>query len=1022
MRRHRFSPLSLLLGAIFLFATNVFAISAVLGVDLGTEYIKAALVKPGIPLEIVLTKDSRRKEISAVAFKPSQDGPKAGSFPERLYGSDAMAVAPRFPGDVYPNLKTLLGLPLDHSVVQEYAARHPALQLEENKVRGTAAFKSNSFVPEEEAWMVEELLAMELQSVRKNAEVTAGDGSAIRSIVVTVPPFYTIEEKRAVQLAADLAGLKVLSLISDGLAVGLNYATSRQFPNINEGAKPEHHLVFDMGAGSTKATVMKFQSRTVKDVGKYNKTVQEVQVLGSGWDRSLGGDALNALIVDDMIAQFVDSKGAKQASVAAESVKGHGRAIAKLMKEAERARQVLSANANTQANFEGLYDDVDFKYKLKRSDFEAMASNHAERVGTVINTALRMANLDVSDIDSVILHGGATRTPFVQAALEKVVGSPEKIRANVNSDEAALFGAGFRAADLSPSFRVKEIRIAECAAYSAGMKWTDPKEKPRHQRLWAPTSHLGAAPKEVTVPNHEDLSITFYQQVDSEEINTKVMMTKNLTASVGQLKEKYSCLDADIQFKVALKLAGENGEVTVAKATVECEAEEPEKEGIIDGVKNLFGFGNKKEQQPMGGEGSESSESEGASVEAASEASSSTTESVDTATTSSMASSDSAEASASSETPQPEKKEKKKILISIPVDYTLEDAGVPAFSKDETKKLKDRLKAFETSDRARVAREEANNQLEGYTYKIRDLLENDDFIKHSTDKERTTLQTKANDASEWQYGDGASASKDDIKKRYKELEALVVPTQKRMDEAAKRPGAVDDLKNALKQTTEFLVTIRKQITDYEDWQKSAAESSSTSADSQTTEPSKAESAGEFDGLEDDETTTATPEQAKEDLPMKDRGPVPPLYKIEDLDVVQKLYDEIAKWLDENVAKQDVLPATADPVMLVKDIVSRREKLDKAGMDLAMKGVKNFESKNKKKKGGDKTKKSSSSKTAGGARSQKTIDLGNDGESFLKFTSGEGGPTEEEIQEMLKKIKIETTDGKKKDKAKEHDEL
>lgn len=69
---------------------------AVLGIDFGTEYIKAALVKPGIPLEIVLTKDSRRKEISAVAFKPLKNA-KPDDFPERLYGSDAMALAARFP-------------------------------------------------------------------------------------------------------------------------------------------------------------------------------------------------------------------------------------------------------------------------------------------------------------------------------------------------------------------------------------------------------------------------------------------------------------------------------------------------------------------------------------------------------------------------------------------------------------------------------------------------------------------------------------------------------------------------------------------------------------------------------------------------------------------------------------------------------------------------------------------------------------------------------------------------------------
>src|SRR5436309_1333501 len=93
--RRRASNLSWLLCLLFLFTSTTSAASAVLGIDLGTEYFKAALVKPGIPLEIVPTKDSRRKEISAVAFKSSGTG-VAGSFPERAYGIDAIALAARF--------------------------------------------------------------------------------------------------------------------------------------------------------------------------------------------------------------------------------------------------------------------------------------------------------------------------------------------------------------------------------------------------------------------------------------------------------------------------------------------------------------------------------------------------------------------------------------------------------------------------------------------------------------------------------------------------------------------------------------------------------------------------------------------------------------------------------------------------------------------------------------------------------------------------------------------------------------
>ncbi|KAK5003066.1 hypothetical protein LTR28_010629, partial [Elasticomyces elasticus] len=98
--RRRLSPLTLVAAFVLLFTSTASAASAVLGIDLGTEYIKAALVKPGIPLEIVLTKDSKRKEASALAFKPSGNTPPTlGSFPERLYGGDALALAARFPND-----------------------------------------------------------------------------------------------------------------------------------------------------------------------------------------------------------------------------------------------------------------------------------------------------------------------------------------------------------------------------------------------------------------------------------------------------------------------------------------------------------------------------------------------------------------------------------------------------------------------------------------------------------------------------------------------------------------------------------------------------------------------------------------------------------------------------------------------------------------------------------------------------------------------------------------------------------
>jgi hypoxia up-regulated 1 len=1029
MARGAPSPLRLLLCAVFLFSTHVFAVSAVLGVDLGTEYIKAALVKPGIPLEIVLTKDSRRKELAAVAFKPSSSGPKPGDYPERLYGSDALALAARYPGDVYPNLKTLLGLPTDHAAVKEYAARHPGLQLMPHKLRGTSAFKSaGAFTPEEDAWMVEELLAMELQSIRASAEALAGSSSSVRSVVITVPPFYTIEEKRALELAADLAGLRVLSLISDGLAVGLNYATTRTFPNAVEGGKPEHHLVFDMGAGSTKATVMKFQSRTVKDVGKFNKTVQEVQVLGSGWDRGLSGDALNSLIVDDMVSQFVESPKAKKVSVAAEDVKAHGRAIAKLTKEAERLRHVLSANLDTQASFEGLYDDVDFKYKLSRSQFETLAENHAKRVAAAINDALSVAGLKVSDLDSIILHGGASRTPFVQKELENFIGDAEKIRTNVNSDEAAVFGAAFRAADISPSFRVKEIRISDIASYSAGMKWVDDKQKTRTQKLWTATSAPGAAPKEVSFSNHDDFAVTFFQDVPSGNdfdsrsfiaADTKVLTTKNLTATVGELMEKHGCNKSDIYFKVGVRLSPEDGEVEVTKAALECEAYEQEKEGFVDGVKNLFGFG-KKDQKPLGGDGSSSEGTESASAEdASSETASSSTASTSSSTSSSASAS-------GSELAEPKIKTKTKKLVVIPVDYTVEKAGRPTLPKADLTALKDRLKAFDASDRSRRQREEVLNNLEGFTYKVRDMLDSDTFTAAATSQEKADLEKRGLETSEWLYEEGVGASSEELRSRLRALQDIVNPIQKRIEEAKKRPELVTSLKDQLNQTKTFVDSIKKQIEEYEAFQSSASiasSASSTPTNTETTTVTAAPSADDFAGLEDEDSTTSTTTKSLDmDDVLAERGPVPPMYTLDDLKETEELYASVSAWLEAKLVEQEKLGETDDPILLSKDLTEKKDKLDKVGMDLAMKGVRNFENKNKKTK--TKTAKPSKpSKSAKGKKGAQTIKIGKDGKI----------PSEEELKEMLKDFMDndktdEAQDSKtekaeeKEDSAPKHEEL
>ncbi|TQS37604.1 hypothetical protein Golomagni_01917 [Golovinomyces magnicellulatus] len=978
----------------YIFSTTALVASAVIGVDLGTEYIKATLVKPGIPLDIVLTKDSRRKEASAIAFKPEKTI-KSGHFPERLYGSDAIALASRLPGDVYPNLKPLLGLRIDSPIVREYASRYPMLKLTMDKTRGTAAFKSGAFSAEELPWTVEEILAMELQNIQKNAQAMAGKGTVIKDLVITVPTFFTVEEKRALLIAADLAGLRVLELISDGLAVGINYATTRTFPSINEGGKAETHLIFDMGAGSTTASILRFQGKTVKDVGKFNKTIQEVKVLGSGWDRTLGGDFFNSIIVDDMVAQFVASPAAKKMAFDVNTIKANGKIASKLFKEAEKMRQVLSANTNTQTFFEELYEDVDFKYKITRANFEKLIEAHISRISATIQKSLETAGLKKENLDSIILHGGVSRTPFVQRELEKFFGDARKIKTNVNSDESAVFGAGFRGAALSPSFRVKEIRVSDSMTYASGVKWTNAQGKKQSQGLWKASSAIGDE-KHYTFKNYQDpFVLTFYQQIPLLEESSKlvdreilVITTQNLTESVSLLTGKHGCTKTDITIRLSTRVTPESGEVDIKKFVVGCETEaSKEKETMVDNVKGLFGFG-KKEQAPLSDE----------------KASDSTSTSTTLEETHSSASKPDVSPSATTSITNENTNETSKTLHLIPLKFTTEVKTQPQLPTSEITRMKERLAAFSGSDNLRRMRDESLNRLEGLTYKVRDLLEESEFISVSTQKERTKLEIKSKDISEWIYSEGIEASKEELKEKLQELEDLISPINFRKAEISIRPEKIISLQSALNETNQLILSVTEQIVSDKKKLSETLASNSYSEASATAKPSYVEEPKS--SQEEDSTTTDT---APIEMPTFD----PPVYTESDLTTPKTLFDEYSLWLTNKLAEQEKLEKTDDPVLLSKDIDEKVKKLQDANVQLLMKNLQQaYRSRNSKSE--NKPKKTHQTKTKE-EKADKSSDV-----PRATFTVGADGkiPSQEEMLEHLKKFENLKSDSKPVDLKKE----
>lgn len=952
-RRKAFSSLLPLLVLLAL-AISANAASAALGIDFGTEYIKAAVAKPGSPIEIVLTKDSKRKEAASLAFKPSRAQINdQEAYPERLYGSDALAVSARYPADVYPNLKPLLGISLEDQAAVTYRNRYPALQVQpiEREDGGqSVGFKSKS-LGRPDPFMVEELLAMELQNIKANAEELVGKSNFVSDAVITYPAFYTAEEKRALQLAAELAGLRVLGLISDGQAVGLNYATTRSFDPKKSDIKPEYHVVYDMGAGSTTATVLKIHGKTVKGPGKKNQTVPEVQVLGVGFDRYLGGDNLNDLIVQDMISKFLETKKVKQLGVESIHLRKDGKTMARLWKDAEKVRQVLSANSQASASFDGLYyEDTNFKYTLTRNDFEKLAESYSLRVAAPLSSALLMAGITLEDIESVILHGGMTRTPFVQAELEKTVGGSRKVKTNINADEAAAFGAAFKSAGLSASFRVKDIRTADISGSSYTMKWTsDGKE--RSQKIFLETSQVGPE-KHVTIKSIDDLHLQFVQSSSHLDGGQSILSveTTNLTQSTNELRNTYGCLIPNTTIVLNIRLSTFDGLPEITSGSVSCEAQKMKEGGVMDNVKGLFGFGKQDAQEVLADD-----------VEAPTEGDEreQTPLPVDDPTSSGSVVSSATVAPDTGASMNTAGKAKPS-TISIPLSLRANIMGSGAPPRKALQVIKQRLTAFDDSDRNAVLRSEALNALEAFTYRARDYLDDQSFISFLSEKARKELGEELSKVSDWLYGDGSDAKTQEFKEKLKLLKAIVDPVLKRREEDSKREEAVKALRGSLSTASSMVDMIKGRIERAaEDAAASASSLAATALD--TAASVIASPAGDReDDLEDEPYTSTIDLGAAETDSVL---PKPYEYTKEDLTSIEKTYETTKAWLEEKLAAQEKLMPYDDPAVLVSELEARGKKLQEAVSDVIMKQVKMQQPPKSKKSKSAKTTKSKENKSS-----------------------------------------------------------
>ena len=262
--------------------------AALLAVDYGSEWVKASLVSHGrVPVSIVLTEASKRKFAAAVCL----------SGGERTIGDEALALVTRYPERTYLKARDLLGRRANSSLLAAHlsASYLPYTPLTPVPGRGTVALRTAETQAERQTLSAEEAAASVLQYVARCARDQLPAGAPpLRDAVITIPPYWSQAQRAALVDAAGLAGLNLLSLVTEPLAAAVQYGIDKAPPA--EGGV-EHVVFVDIGAGKSTAALVAYSSYPSRDAK--GKLVGQFEVKAVTWDDAAGAEGLDLIIAGE---------------------------------------------------------------------------------------------------------------------------------------------------------------------------------------------------------------------------------------------------------------------------------------------------------------------------------------------------------------------------------------------------------------------------------------------------------------------------------------------------------------------------------------------------------------------------------------------------------------------------------------------------------------------------------------------------------------------------------------------------
>src|SRR5437660_9220448 len=391
-----------------------------IGIDLGTTNSCMAVLEGGEPT-VIPNREGGRASQSVVAF--TQGG-------ERLVGVPAKRQQVTNPENTVFSIKRFMGRKFGEVSKEMKIVPYKVVRGENDDVRVEAGGKEYS---------PPEISAMILQKLKSDAEDYLG--TTVTDAVVTVPAYFNNAQREATKDAGKIAGLNVVRIINEPTAASLAYGLDKE--------ADQTILVWDLGGGTFDVSILEL-----------GEGVFEVKATNG--DNHLGGDNFDKAIVDWMVAEFKKDQGI---DLAADKM-----ALQRLYEAGEKAKIELSSTMTTQINLPFITATAEgpkhLDLQLTRAKLEEITADLLERTVGPTKQALADAELDASKIEHVVLVGGMTRMPAVQAKVKQIVGKdPHK---GVNPDEVVAVGAALQAGVLKGE--VKDILLLDVTPLSLGIE------------------------------------------------------------------------------------------------------------------------------------------------------------------------------------------------------------------------------------------------------------------------------------------------------------------------------------------------------------------------------------------------------------------------------------------------------------------------------------------------------------------------------------------------------------------------